>query len=53
MDEQIKARKKWINLYLENKNVGYVCRHCGISWPNGIGVIQYGESDFKGQSRSL
>lgn len=33
MDRQIKARKSWINLYLETKDAGYVCRKCGISRP--------------------
>jgi len=33
MDEQIKARLKWVNLYLETQDAGYVCRRCGISRP--------------------
>lgn len=33
MDEQVKARKKWVDFYLVNKNAGYVCRRCGISRP--------------------
>lgn len=33
MDKQIKARTKWVNLYLETKDTGYVCRKCGISRP--------------------
>lgn len=31
MDRQIKARTKWVNLYLETKDAGYVCCKCGIS----------------------
>ena len=31
MDEQIKTRIKWINLYLETKDAGYACLRCGIS----------------------
>lgn len=33
MDKQIKARATWVNLYLETKDAGYVCRKCGISRP--------------------
>lgn len=33
MDEQIKARLKWVKLYLETKDAGYVCRRCSISRP--------------------
>lgn len=33
MDKQTKARTKWVNLYLETKDAGYVCRKCGISRP--------------------
>ncbi len=33
MDKQIKAREKWVNLYLETKDAGFVCRKCGISRP--------------------
>lgn len=33
MDKQIKARTKWVNLYLETKDAGFVCRKCGISRP--------------------
>ncbi|MFN7097860.1 MAG: IS481 family transposase [Gammaproteobacteria bacterium] len=33
MDKQIKARTIWVNLYLETKDAGYVCRKCGISRP--------------------
>jgi transposase InsO family protein len=33
MDKQIKARLTWVNLYLETKDAGYVCRKCGISRP--------------------
>ena len=33
MDRQIAARKKWVTLYLETKDAGYVCRKCGISRP--------------------
>ncbi len=33
MDKQIKARTTWVNLYLETKDAGYVCRKCGISRP--------------------
>ena len=33
MDKHVKARLKWVTLYLETKDAGYVCRHCGISRP--------------------
>lgn len=33
MDKQIKARSTWVNLYLETKDAGYVCRKCGITRP--------------------
>jgi transposase InsO family protein len=33
MEKQLKARENWVKLYLETKNAGYVCRHCGISRP--------------------
>lgn len=33
MDRKIKARLTWVNLYLETKDAGYVCRKCGISRP--------------------
>lgn len=33
MDKQIKVRTTWVNLYLETKDAGYVCRKCGISRP--------------------
>lgn len=33
MDRQIAARTKWVNLYLETQDAGYVCRKCGISRP--------------------
>ena len=33
MDRQIEARKKWVNLYLETKDAGLVCRKCGVSRP--------------------
>lgn len=33
MKQQIKARLTWVNLYLETKDAGYVCRKCGISRP--------------------
>ena len=33
MDKQLKARLAWVSLYLETKNAGYVCLHCGISRP--------------------
>src|SRR3990167_5310775 len=33
MDRQIAARTKWVNLYLESKDAGYVCRKCGVSRP--------------------
>lgn len=33
MDKQIKARTRWVNLYLETKDAGFVCRKCGISRP--------------------
>ena len=33
MDKQIKARIIWINLYVETKDAGFVCRKCGISRP--------------------
>ncbi len=33
MDKQIKARTRWVNLYLETKDAGFDCRKCGISRP--------------------
>lgn len=33
MDENVRARLKWVNLYLETQDAGYVCRRCGISRP--------------------
>lgn len=33
MNKQVKARTIWVNLYLETKDAGYVCRKCGISRP--------------------
>jgi len=33
MDRQIAARTKWVNLYLETQDAGYVCRKCGVSLP--------------------
>lgn len=33
MDENAKARLKWVSLYLETKDAGFVCRKCGISRP--------------------
>lgn len=33
MRREIKARLKWVMLYEETKNAGYVCRHCGVSRP--------------------
>lgn len=33
MDRQLKARLGWVNLFLETKNAGYVCAHCGVSRP--------------------
>lgn len=33
MDRQVKARLKWVTLYEEQQDAGYVCRHCGISRP--------------------
>ena len=33
MEPTLKARLKWVELYLESKDAGYVCRRCGISRP--------------------
>ena len=33
MDKQTKARMTWVNLYLETKDAGFVCRKYGISRP--------------------
>jgi transposase len=33
MDRQVKTRLGWVNLYLETKNAGFVCIHCGVSRP--------------------
>lgn len=33
MDKQIKASTIWVNLYIQIKDAGYVCRKCGISRP--------------------
>jgi transposase len=33
MEQVIKARLKWVTLYEERGDAGYVCRRCGISRP--------------------
>lgn len=33
MDRQVNTRLKWLKLYEEKQDAGYVCRHCGISRP--------------------
>jgi hypothetical protein len=33
MTDEIKARIRWVNLYLETENASLVCRCCGISKP--------------------
>jgi transposase-like protein len=33
MDKHVKTRLKWIELYLETRDAGHVCRRCGISRP--------------------
>lgn len=33
MDDQIRMRLKWVQLYEELGNAGIVCQHCGISRP--------------------
>jgi transposase InsO family protein len=55
MDKQIQARLKWVNLYIETKDAGYVCRRCGISRPTlrkwHRRYIQDGERGLVDQSR--
>ena len=33
MEHQIKVHLKWVKLYEQKHDAGYVCRHCGISRP--------------------
>lgn len=33
MDEKIRARLGWVELYIETKDAGFVCHRCGISRP--------------------
>jgi hypothetical protein len=33
MNRQLKARLGRVNLYLDTKNAGYFCTHCGVSRP--------------------
>ena len=33
MDDEVKARFRWVTLYLETKDAGLVCRKCAISRP--------------------
>ena len=33
MEDEIKARLRWVTLYLETNDAGLVCRKCGISRP--------------------
>jgi transposase-like protein len=33
MEAALKARLKWVDLYKETGDAGYVCRRCGISRP--------------------
>jgi transposase-like protein len=33
MTDEIQARLRWVNLYLETENAGLICRRCGISKP--------------------
>jgi transposase InsO family protein len=55
MEERIKARLKWVKLYLETKDAGYVCRRCGISRPTlrkwHRRYLQEGEKGLSEQSR--
>lgn len=30
IDLLIKARMRWVKIYLENENAGLTCRRCGI-----------------------
>jgi transposase InsO family protein len=55
MEKQIKARTTWVNLYLQTKDAGYVCRKCGISRPTlrkwYRRYIADGEEGLIGQSK--
>ena len=33
MEAVLKARLKWVELYQETEDAGYVCKRCGISRP--------------------
>lgn len=33
MESTLRARLKWVELYQETRDAGYVCRQCGISRP--------------------
>ena len=33
MDQKIKMRLQWVQLYQTKQNAGWVCRRCGISRP--------------------
>jgi transposase len=54
MNDQIKARLHWVNLFLDTKNAGLVCRRCGISRPTlRLWVNRYQEEGVQGlQSKS-
>lgn len=51
MDHFIGARLRWVKLYLETKDAGFVCRRCGISRPTlRLWVRRYEESGIDGLS---
>ncbi len=33
MEKKVRQRLKWIQLYEETEDAGFVCRRCGISRP--------------------
>lgn len=55
MNNEIKVRLQWVQLYLQTKNAGLVCRRCGVSRPTlRLWVKRYqqsGEAGLQSQSR--
>lgn len=45
MDEKLRARLGWVELFLATRNSGYVCRRCGISRPTLRKWVRRYESD--------
>jgi transposase InsO family protein len=49
MTDEIKARLRWVNLYLKTENASLVCRRCGISKPTlRLWVRRYQEDGIEG-----